>query len=96
MKTVYGLSVPSIEDVCGAKSSSLSAKTKTIIPFVVAAFLASWLAIAILVGDGASPCLWNPAEASVDWLHDSIRDCGVGTVHVKGVWRTGECWEFAA
>src|SRR5262245_34342889 len=29
----------------------VSAKTKAIVPFVIAAFLASWLAIAILVGD---------------------------------------------
>jgi len=34
--------------------TSLSAKTKTIIPFVVGGFLASWLAIAILVGDGTN------------------------------------------
>jgi len=34
--------------------TSLSPKTKTIVPFVVAAFLASWLAIALLVGDGAN------------------------------------------
>jgi hypothetical protein len=37
-----------------AQRTSLSQKTKTIGPFVVAAFLASWLAIAILVGDGAN------------------------------------------
>jgi hypothetical protein len=37
-----------------AQRTSLSQKTKTIVPFVVAAFLASWLAIAILVGDGAN------------------------------------------
>jgi hypothetical protein len=37
-----------------AQRTSLSAKVKTIIPFVVAAFLASWLAIAILVGDGTN------------------------------------------
>src|SRR6266487_1729496 len=37
-----------------AQRTSLSAKAKTIIPFVVAAFLASWFAIAILVGDGAN------------------------------------------
>jgi hypothetical protein len=37
-----------------AERTSLSAKTRTIIPFVVAAFLASWLAIAILIGDGAN------------------------------------------
>jgi len=37
-----------------AQRPSLSPKTKTIIPFVVAAFLASWLAIAILVADGAN------------------------------------------
>jgi hypothetical protein len=34
--------------------TSLSPKTKTIIPFIVAAFLASWFAIAILVGDGTN------------------------------------------
>src|SRR5262249_51041626 len=37
-----------------AQRTSLSPKTKTIVPFVVAAFLASWLAIALLVGDGAN------------------------------------------
>jgi hypothetical protein len=37
-----------------AQRTSLSSKTKTIIPFIIAAFLASWLAIAILVGDGAN------------------------------------------
>jgi hypothetical protein len=37
-----------------AQRTSVSAKTKTIIPFVVAAFLASWLGIAILVGDGTN------------------------------------------
>jgi hypothetical protein len=37
-----------------AQRTSLSAKAKTIIPFLIAAFLASWLAIAILVGDGAN------------------------------------------
>jgi hypothetical protein len=37
-----------------AQRTSLSAKTKIIVPFVIAAFLASWLAIAILVGDGAN------------------------------------------
>jgi hypothetical protein len=37
-----------------AQRTSLSAKTKTIIPFVVAAFLSSWFAIAILVGDGTN------------------------------------------
>jgi len=37
-----------------AQRTSLSAKAKTFIPFVVAAFLASWLAIAILVGDGTN------------------------------------------
>src|SRR5262245_44873704 len=34
--------------------TSVSAKTKIIVPFVIAAFLASWLGIAILVGDGAN------------------------------------------
>jgi hypothetical protein len=37
-----------------AQRTSLSPKTKTIIPFVVAAFLASWFAIAILIGDNAN------------------------------------------
>jgi hypothetical protein len=37
-----------------AQRTSLSAKTKTIIPFVVAAFFSSWFAIAILIGDGAN------------------------------------------
>jgi hypothetical protein len=37
-----------------AQRTSLSPKTKTIVPFIVAAFLASWLAIAIVVGDGAN------------------------------------------
>jgi hypothetical protein len=37
-----------------AQRTSLSAKAKTILPFVVAGFLACWLAIAILVGDGAN------------------------------------------
>jgi hypothetical protein len=37
-----------------AQRTSLSPKAKTIVPFVVAVFLASWLAIAILVGDGAN------------------------------------------
>jgi hypothetical protein len=34
-----------------AQRTSLSAKAKTIIPFVVAAFFSSWFAIAVLVGD---------------------------------------------
>ena len=37
-----------------AQRTSVSAKTKIIIPFVIAAFLASWLAVAIVVGDGAN------------------------------------------
>jgi hypothetical protein len=37
-----------------AQRTSLSSKTKTIIPFIIAAFLASWLAITILVGDGVN------------------------------------------
>jgi hypothetical protein len=47
-----------------AQRTSLSAKTKTIIPFVVAAFLASWFAIAILVGDGSNfPILLESRQA---------------------------------
>jgi hypothetical protein len=34
-----------------AQRTSVSAKTKIIIPFVIAAFLASWLAVAVLIGD---------------------------------------------
>src|SRR4029450_2366235 len=37
-----------------AQRTSLSAKTKIIVPFVIAAFLASWLGIAIPVGDRAN------------------------------------------
>jgi hypothetical protein len=37
-----------------AQRTSLSPKTKTIVPFVVAAFFASWLGIAVLVGDGTN------------------------------------------
>lgn len=37
-----------------SQRSSLSPKTKTAVPFVVAAFLASWFAIAIIVGDGSN------------------------------------------
>jgi hypothetical protein len=37
-----------------AQRSSLSAKAKIIIPFVVAAFFASWLGISMLVGDGTN------------------------------------------
>src|SRR5262249_30649039 len=34
--------------------TSLPAKSKTIVPFVVGGFLASWLGVAILVADGAT------------------------------------------
>jgi hypothetical protein len=37
-----------------AQRTALSPKTKTTIPFVIAGFLASWFAIAIVVGDGAN------------------------------------------
>src|SRR5262249_16721426 len=37
-----------------AQRTALPPKTKTIVSFVVAGFLASWLAIAILIGDGAN------------------------------------------
>jgi hypothetical protein len=37
-----------------AQRTSLSPKAKTIVAFIVAGFLASWLGIAILVGDGAN------------------------------------------
>ena len=37
-----------------APRASLSARTKSTIPLIIAAFLASWLALAIIVGDGAN------------------------------------------
>jgi hypothetical protein len=37
-----------------AQRRTLSAKAKTIMPFVVAAFFSTWFAIAILVGDGTN------------------------------------------
>jgi len=37
-----------------AQRTSISPKTRTTIPFLVAAFLASWLGVAILVADGAN------------------------------------------
>jgi hypothetical protein len=37
-----------------AQRTALSPKAKTIVPFIVGGFLASWLGIAILVGDGAN------------------------------------------
>jgi len=38
----------------GAQRAALSSKSKIVIPYVIAAFLASWLAIAIIVGDGSN------------------------------------------
>jgi hypothetical protein len=40
--------------VMAAPRTSLSPRTKSAIPFVIAAFLASWLALAIIVGNGAN------------------------------------------
>ena len=37
-----------------APRASLSQRTKSTIPFIIAAFLGSWLAIAFIVGDGAN------------------------------------------
>jgi len=37
-----------------AQRTSISQKTRSTIPFLVAAFLASWLGVAILVGDGTN------------------------------------------
>ena len=37
-----------------APRASLSARTKSTIPLIIAAFLASWLAFAIILGDGAN------------------------------------------
>jgi hypothetical protein len=37
-----------------AQRTALSPKTKIVIPFVIAAFLASWLAIANIIGDGSN------------------------------------------
>ena len=40
--------------VMAAPRTSLSPRTKSAIPLVIAAFLVSWLALAIIVGDGAN------------------------------------------
>jgi hypothetical protein len=37
-----------------APRTSLSPRTKSVIPFIIAAFLGSWVALAIIVGDGAN------------------------------------------
>src|SRR5262249_98315 len=69
-----------------AQRTSLSAKAKTRIPFVVAAFLAPWRAIAILVGDGANfPIPPAPRRGSGGW----VGVIGVGVV-VMGLfaWKT--------
>src|SRR5262249_27465106 len=51
-----------------AQRTSISPKTKTTIPFVVAAFLASWLALAILAGDGANFPIALEARGAVSGL----------------------------
>jgi hypothetical protein len=51
-----------------AQRTSLSAKAKTIVPFIVAGFLASWLGIAILVGDGANFPLPPDARQAISGL----------------------------
>jgi len=38
----------------GAQRAGLSSESKIVIPYVIAAFLASWLAIAMIVGDGSN------------------------------------------
>lgn len=52
-----------------APRTSLSPRIKSVIPFIIAAFLASWLALAIIVGDGAnfpmSPESRQPASGLV-------------------------------
>ena len=52
-----------------AQRTSLSPKTKTTIPSVVGAFLASWFAIAILVGDGANFPIPLESRRGVSGLH---------------------------
>jgi hypothetical protein len=56
-----------------AQRTSLSAKTKTIIPFVVAAFFSSWFAIAILIGDGANFPIPMESRLAVSGLVALIR-----------------------
>ena len=51
-----------------AQRTSLSPKSKTTMPFVVAAFLGSWLAIAILVGDGTNFHIAVESRQSVSGL----------------------------
>jgi hypothetical protein len=51
-----------------AQRTALSPKAKTMLPFVVASFLASWLAIAIVVGDAANVPLPPESRRSVSGL----------------------------
>src|SRR4029453_9893584 len=56
---IFGLAVFMVAAHTGivaivAQRTFPSPKTKTIVPFVVATFFASWLAIAVIVGDGAN------------------------------------------
>jgi hypothetical protein len=55
-----------------AQRTAVSAKAKTIVPFVVAAFLASWFAIAIVVGDGANFPIPLESRRAVSGLTASI------------------------
>ena len=68
-----------------AQRTSLSPKAKTIGPFVVAAFLASWLAIAILVGDGTNFPIPSGVAARNQRISciDSVGHCSNRTIHVE-------------
>jgi hypothetical protein len=58
---IFMIAAQAVIAAVAGQHSSLSPKTKTAVPFVVAAFLASWFAIAIIVGDGSN--FPSPLEA---------------------------------
>jgi hypothetical protein len=51
---IFTIAAQAVIAATAAQRGILSPKTKTAVPFVVAAFLASWFAIAIIVGDGST------------------------------------------
>jgi hypothetical protein len=51
---IFMIAAHAVIAAMAAQHTSLSLKTKTAAPFVVAAFLASWFAIAMIVGDGSN------------------------------------------
>ena len=51
---IYIVAAHTVIAAVAAQRAALSPRTKIVIPFVIAAFLASWLAIATIVGDGSN------------------------------------------